>query len=643
MCGFAGFIDLQSGADEAVLQRIAAAMAETLRHRGPDDAGVYADVRAGLGIGFQRLAIIDLSREGHQPMASPSGRYVIVFNGEIYNFRELRDDLEQVGDTAWRGTSDTEVLLAAIEQYGFREALEKCDGMFALALWDREEQTLSFARDRLGEKPLYYGLHDNVFVFGSELKALAVHPGWRAEVSPTSVATFLRFSYVPGPTTIYRGTYKLPPGHMLTVRADALKLGRLPAPRAFWDARAVFEENQKNRFRGTDVEATDRLEALLTNSIRRRLIADVPLGVFLSGGVDSATIAALAQKSSSGKIHTFTVGFDDPAYDESIYARAVAERLGTEHTEFTVGEVAAMHCVERVPAIYDEPFGDVSQLPTLLLSELTRQHVTTVLSGDGGDELFAGYPRYEAAAAQWRRRNMFKHIAAKSLRGLVPVDLMNRIRGKSPRPARIGDKLYRMIADGAADTVEQLYAGYMSRWRVAEPPVPVRQVGYFDRKKNWPKTGSALSRMMFADAVTYLPDDLLVKTDRASMAVSLETRTPMLNHDLVAFAWSLPDDIKLRDGTTKWLLRQVLYRHVPAELIERPKQGFEPPISNWLRGPLRDWAETLLSPASLAAGGFIDPVPVRAAWDEHLQGYRNWHFELWNVLMFEAWRAEWRV
>ena len=640
MCGIAGLLELTRRRDAAELARLAATMAARLVHRGPDDAGAWSDGEGGIGLGFQRLAILDLGPEGHQPMASADGRWVIVLNGEIYNFRELRMELEAHGTEGWRGGSDTEVALAAISRWGVTKALEHFDGMFAFALWDAAERVLYLARDRMGEKPLYYGRVGGAMLFASELKALTAHPDWQGQIDREAVAAYMRYGFVPAPLSIYAGIAKLPPGHLLRVDAARFDSGTLPKPVPYWDAQALASRGFAAPFAGTGREALDRLDTLLSRSVRRRMIADVPLGAFLSGGVDSSLIAALMQAESDRPVQTYTVGFDDPRFDESEDAAAVAAHLGTDHTAMTVSADAPLALVERMPDVYDEPFGDASQLPTLLLCEMTRRHVTTALSGDGGDELFGGYPRYASAARQWMRHTpVMRGIAAMGT-GLLPFGQFNRLQRKG-RPLRLGDKLHRHLADVATPSAEALYERYISRWPVAHPPVPLGSAAYFDRFERWPEGGALFKRFMHADAMLYLPDDLLVKIDRASMAVGLETRAPLLSHEVVEFAWSLPLSLLIRSGRGKALLRALLYRYVPRDIVDRPKQGFEPPLGEWLRGPLRDWAEPLLAPQALAP--WLDPRPVRSAWAEHLAGHRDRRFDLWTVLMFQAWRQRWQA
>ena len=652
MCGFAGFLDPERREPASDYGKIAAAMAATLVHRGPVSSGIWLDPEAGIAFGHQRLAIIDLSPEGHQPMVSACGRYVLSYNGEIYNHGWIRGELEAEhgpGACAWRGTSDTEVMLEAIRRWGVDRALEAFNGMFAFALWDRHERTLTLARDRLGEKPLYFGWNGSRFLFASELKAMRAHPAWRGEIDRGALDLFLRLSYVPAPGSIYRGIFKLLPGHKATVQADRTAPGAIPEQHPFWSAKARARAASCQPFDGSPQEAAQRLEALLRDAVGMRMEADVPLGAFLSGGIDSSTVVAMMQIQSSRPVRTFTIGFREPRYDEAPFAKKVAAHLGTHHTELYVSEADAMAAVPRLPTVYDEPFADVSQIPTLLLAELTRRYVTVSLSGDGGDELFCGYDRYTAAARQWR----ITRRLPSGLRGLLrkcarmmPAAQINSMFGsfghmlsRHRHRSRPGDKLLRALDLRGAATREELFRQHVSRWRPVELLVPgaTPYPTGFDDASRLPVLDDDLLQFMLLDAITYLPDDILVKMDRATMAHSLEARAPILDHRVVEFAWSLPSGFKQREGKGKWLLRQVLYKYVPADLVDRPKAGFEPPVASWLRGGLREWAEEMLSESRLHQQELINPAPVRRLWSEHVKEQRNWQFALWHVLMFQAW------
>jgi asparagine synthase (glutamine-hydrolysing) len=648
MCGFAGFIDPGRKAGSAV--EVAGAMADVLAHRGPDSRGVWTDGDAGVALGHRRLSIIDLSPEGHQPMVSACGRYAIAYNGEIYNFRELRRELDRLGAVpCWRGHSDTEVLLAAIAQWGVRPALRRVNGMFAFALWDRARRMLYLARDRIGEKPLYYGWVNGAFLFGSELKALRRHPRWEGQINREALALLLRFNCIPAPHSIYRGVSKLAPGMVLEVPGEGYAEPSRAKTTPYWTAEAAVKESLAEPFRGAEVAAIEALEERLREAVALRMQADVPLGAFLSGGVDSATVVALMQAQSDRPVQTFTIGFDVPAYDEAEHARTVAHHLGTDHTELYVSSAEARDVIPQLADVYDEPFSDSSQIPSVLIARLARRSVKVALSGDGGDELFAGYNRHFIGRSLWRRggwtptlvrRSLARGIGALSpsqwdtlLRGLTPF-LPRRLRQEHP-----GDKLQKLAAVLAAPSPQAMYAGLVSHWSgpadvvsgASEPPTPATACDAD------PAFEDATLRMMYLDLITYLPNDILTKMDRASMAVGLETRMPLLDPELVQFAWSIPLEMKIRDGQGKWLLRQVLYRHVPSELIERPKKGFAVPIDSWLRGPLRDWAEHLLSERRLRDEGFFDPAPIREKWREHVSMRRNWQHHLWDVLMFQAW------
>lgn len=653
MCGITGFLGFPAAAVPGdVLESMAAAIA----HRGPDDHGYWLDAEQEVALGHRRLSIVDLSPNGHQPMSSADGRFVLAFNGEIYDFMDVRAELEAAGSApAWRGHSDTEVLLAAISAWGVERTLRRVSGMFALALWDRAERRLVLARDRIGEKPVFYGWSGNAFVFASELKALRQWPAWRPEIDRGAIALLMRHNYVPAPYSIYRRIFKLLPGSFMAVTLDDARRGPGPDPReplplhCYWSFRDTVRSATAERFRGGEWEAADQLEQLLRTSIGRQMIADVPLGAFLSGGVDSSTVVALMQTQSTAPIRTFTIGFHEDAYDEAVHARAVARHLGTDHTELYVTPAEAMSVIPDLPTLYDEPFADSSQIPTYLVSRMARSHVTVSLSGDAGDELFGGYDRYFLGRRVWNRIGWIprsvRRTGARLLTALPPERwerLFTRIGPFLPPAARQrnpGDKLYKLAEILGAARPEEFYRGLVSHWRHPsalvvdgrEPATMLTLPG------EWPKLDDFTERMMYLDSLSYLPDDILVKVDRAAMGVSLETRVPLLDQAIIEFAWRLPLAMKVRNGTGKWLLRQVLYRHVPAKLIERPKMGFGVPIDSWLRGPMRDWAESLLDEHRLRSEGWFDPAPIRAAWADHLSGRRNLQYLLWDVLMFQAW------
>lgn len=629
MCGLAGLFDPDHKFAAAGLSQVARDMADRLAHRGPDDTGVWHDAAAGIALGFRRLAIIDLSPAGHQPMASASGRYVIAFNGEIYNFTELRQMLERDGARQWRGHSDTEVLLALIERDGIEKALAAVDGMFAVALWDAAQRRLVLARDRFGEKPLYYGWQGGVFAFASELKSFAVLPGWPPQVDPVGCAAYLRHGWIPGAQSIFAGISRLGPGQLAVLEAGS----RMPVVKTYWSA-TESAAAVAGSFRGDEAEAVAELERLLRVSVDRRMISDVPLGAFLSGGIDSSTVVAL-MRAGGRQVRTFTISFPGWANDEAPHAAEVARHLGTQHTEVPMTERDCLDLVPQLATIYDEPFADASQIPTALLCRATRPHVTVALSGDGGDELFCGYSRYLGVERAWNRLASkpawLRSLAGAAAAGLAGSDwpMLRRLRRKAePYAAAAPEMLYRDAlswwTDGDGLVAAQPAAAAV--WQNAA--APLQQV-------------SALAqRFMAMDAQLYLPDDLETKIDRASMAVSLEARAPLLQADLASFAWSLPMDMKVRGGRGKHLLRQVLYRHVPPALIDRPKQGFDPPLRDWLRGPLRGWADDLIGSEQLSCGGLFDPRPVRARWQEHRSGRRNWAFQLWTVLMLQSWYAQ---
>lgn len=646
MCGFAGFLSASS-IDREESFDLARSMADALIHRGPDDRGEWIDSEAGIAFGFRRLSILDLSQAGHQPMVSASGRYVIIYNGEVYNFERLRRQLEAEGRAPrFRGHSDTEVMLAAIEAWGVEQAVQRFNGMFAFALWDRRERLLHLVRDRAGVKPLYYGRAGNAFLFGSELKALRRHPAFQDRVDRKALTLYMRFMCVPAPLTIYQNVGKLEPGSILTVTSAKLDS---PLIRSYWPAGAIAERAAAQRFRGTEEEAADELDSILRDSIRLRMIADVPIGVFLSGGVDSSTVTAIMQNESSIPVKSFSIGFREEVFNEAVFARRVAAHLGTDHTELYVTAQDALNVIPRLPHIYDEPFADSSQIPTYLLSALTRQKVTVSLSGDGGDELFGGYGRYTLGPPAWQRlkylpRGMRNPLLS-SLTRISPESwdkIFSLLRPVLPAVFRregMGVRMHKLPELMKTRSSDGLYLGMMSQWWNPEAVV----LGGSDEPELFSgrnRLRNYTERLMFLDFINYLPDDLLVKVDRASMAVSLESREPLLDHRLVEFAWSLPLSMKLSRDQTKRLLRKVLYRYVPAELIERPKMGFGVPLGEWLRGPLRDWAESLLSQERLQHDGFFHPGIVRRKWMAQLTGKENWENQLWSVLMFQAWLDE---
>lgn len=647
MCGITGFLDLRGLTPVEDFPVSLDGMCQAIQHRGPDDHGAWLDAEAGIALGFRRLAILDLTPTGHQPMFSADGRYVMVFNGEVYNFAQLRADLSGRGHH-FRGQSDTEVMLAAVCEWGLVEAVRRFNGMFAFALWDRQSRQLHLVRDRLGIKPLYYGWVGSLLLFGSELKALRAHPGFRAEIDRDALALFLRRNYIPAPYSIYRGVHKLLPGCILTI--DIQDPGRTTPPRPYWSARQVVEQGLAQPFEGGDAEAVAGLDALLRRSIGLRMIADVPLGAFLSGGVDSSAIVALMQAQSDRPVKTFTIGFDESGFDEAPHARAVAQRLGTEHTELYISPDQARAVIPLLPALYDEPFADVSQIPTFLVSQLARRHVTVSLSGDGGDEIFGGYNRHIWASRIWKRAAGFpaglRRAAASVLLSIPPAAWTGGVRAAGwllPSARHLpnaADKVQKLAGIISAANPAEVYLGLISQWKEPaevvmdghEPPTLVTDM------EGQLTAGSFTDRMMYYDLVTYLPDDILVKVDRASMGVSLEARAPYLDdHELLEFAWKLPAHMKFRDGHGKWILRQVLSKYLPNELFQRPKMGFGVPIDTWLRGPLQNWAGELLDEKRLAKEGFFHPRPIQQKWAQHLNGSHNYQYELWGILMFQAW------
>jgi asparagine synthase (glutamine-hydrolysing) len=616
---------------------------DALRRRGPDACGVWSDREVGVALGHRRLAVLDLSPAGSQPMASTCGRYHVVFNGEIYNHLELRAALRS---RSWRGHSDTETLLACFVEWGFERTLKAAIGMFAVAAFDAVNRRLCLARDRLGEKPLYYGYAGDTFVFASQLQALRVAPSFDATIDRGALALYMQRSYVPAPYTIHVSTRKLPAGSWLEVTPGQVRDRALPTPLPYWSALETALAGDREPLDISDSEAVSKLGLVIGDAVRGQMLSDVPLGAFLSGGIDSSTVVALMQAQSSRPVRTFSIGFREAAYDESRQARLVAEHLGTDHTELTVHADDALALIPRLPEFYDEPFGDSSQLPTCLVAQLARRHVTVALSGDGGDELFSGYNRHFLAARVWPRLSSvprpFRDALARAIRIFPPATwdrFAAAIRRVTPFRYHVriaGEKLHKSADVLACADGEELYRRLLSQWWQA--PVVLRASSTNGAVGDqWPPMSSLTHQMMLRDALSYLPDDILVKVDRAAMAVSLETRVPMLDHRVFEFAWRLPLRMKVRDGLGKWVLRQLLYRYVPRHLVERPKMGFAVPLDAWLRGRLRDWAEHLLGENRLRSQGYLDADVIRRRWHEHLSGRHNWQYSLWNVLMFEAW------
>jgi asparagine synthase (glutamine-hydrolysing) len=653
MCGIAGFWDRrQAGGRD--LEAPIKAMTDAIAHRGPDDSGSFVDESCGLALGTRRLAIIDLSPLGHQPMASDDGRYVITYNGEIYNFLDLRRGLSDLGER-FRGNSDTEVLVAGVKRWGLRRTLERCNGMYALAVWDRSERILQLGRDRFGEKPLYYGWSGGVLMFGSELKALRAHEAFDSEIDRDTLALYFRHNCVPSPYTIYKGLAQLRPGSIVTFTSEH-KSGDMPVPEPYWTLSDAVDSGADARSRteapDTVEGALDELDAVLGRAVRMRMHADVPLGAFLSGGIDSSIVVALMQAHHDSKVRTFTIAFDDAAYNESHDARRVADHLGTDHLELVVTDKDALETIPKLPKLYDEPFADSSQIPTTLLAAMTRAHVTVALSGDGGDELFGGYNRYTWAQSFWKRLEPvprpLRRLAAGAL-GAVPPGWWDtalgpdarylpksmRVRTPSTKIQKVTQVLpaadlyetYRLLASHSDDPGSMVLGS-------KEPNTILSQ------RDRWPTHMSGAEFMLYLDTMTYLPDDILTKVDRASMGASLENRVPFLDPQVAELAWRMPFDLKVRDGTGKWLLRQLLYRYVPQSIVDRPKMGFGIPLGAWLRDPLRDWAEDLLSPTRLRSEGYLAAEPIARMWDEHQSGRCDREYELWDVLMFQAWMAD---
>ncbi len=639
MCGITGFWDCSKSRSNAELTSVVTRMTDIIRHRGPDDSGTWADEGSGIALGFRRLAIVDLSPTGHQPMFSTDERYVMIFNGEVYNYAELKKELDTAG-YKFRGTSDSEVMLAGILEWGLEEAVKRFNGMFAIALWDRRDKKLHLIRDRVGVKPLYYGWYGRTLLFGSELKTLTAHQGFKPQVDRQSLTLYLRYGYVPAPYCIYQGVKKLEPGTILTFfESESPAEGNRTT---YWSAREAVEKGRRDPFRGDDREAVCELDRLLRESVRERMVADVPLGAFLSGGIDSSTIVALMQAQSARPIKTFTIGFQEAGYNEAVYAKEVAVHLRTDHTELYVSPRDALDVIPQLAFMFDEPFGDSSQIPTHLVSKLARQSVTVSLSGDGGDELFGGYSRYMNSLNVWELVGRIP-LSARQAAGAV-FDHVSRLPwNKITSHGRLATRFYHLAEISKMRSADELYWRFSSNWpQPGQVVIDGREPSAFHMApENAQLLPEFAERMMYLDFNTYLPDDILVKLDRASMATSLEGRVPLLDdHRIVEFAWRLPLHTKIRAGKGKWILRQVLYQYLPQRMVERPKMGFGVPIDSWLRGPLRDWAENLLDENRLRSEGYFNPQPIRQRWVEHLQKQKDWHYSLWYVLMFQDWLSQ---
>ena len=638
MCGIAGVYKFGGTIDPHQFESQINCMTDAIAHRGPNSRGVWLDLERGISLGHRRLAIRDLSENGHQPMISSCGRFVIVYNGEIYSHKEMTIDLAKCGRTL-RGGSDTEVILEACAEWGVNSAVKRLIGMFAFALYDRETQELSLVRDRLGIKPLYWGLINNLFLFGSELKALRTVGGWSPKLDRNSLASFMRHNYIPAPHTIYQNIYKLEPGSILKILPY-----QEPRINKYWSMQDIMRKALMSPLDGSEESILNELDRLLSDSVSRRMVADVPLGSLLSGGIDSSLVTALMVENSERQISTFSIGFGESGYDEAPYAREIAKHLGTNHTELYVNSRHALDLVGKMPYMYDEPFADSSQIPTAIVCELTKQHVTVVLSGDGGDEFFAGYNRYAVGLQMWQKAKMAPHFSRKLLARFLlaqPTDRLEYLGALLPAsitPRHLGIKLHKFAQAILQDSPDEMYLRMLSHWQ--EPNNLVIGASEY-RGVLWDRNlrneiPNFLDRMQFLDSITYLPDDILTKVDRASMMYALEARVPLLDHRVVEMSWRLPRNMKVRNGESKWALRQLLYKRIPRELIDRPKMGFGIPLGDWIRGPLRGWGEELINESRLEEQGLFNAGLVREKWNAHLAG-ENWGYPLWNVLMVQAW------
>jgi len=646
MCGIIGFYSKSSSTfNNAILK-----MTSAISHRGPDSSSIWQDQSSGIVFGHQRLSILDLSTAGNQPMESNSGRFIITYNGEIYNHLQIRQELKRINlNTKWKSNTDTETLLEALEFWGIEKALKKSVGMFAFSLWDKKNRTLYLARDRMGEKPLYFGWQgkgvNKVFIFGSELKALKAHPEFSREINRDAITLQLRHNYIPDPYSIYKDIHKLLPGHYLKLTENDLTTNKLPTPKIYWSLikSAIYGKNNELNLNQENIQ--NDLEKRLKFSVKQKMISDVPLGAFLSGGIDSSTIVALMQSQSNYPIKTFTIGFNEYDYNEANYAKKIAKHLGTDHTELFFSPKKALEVIPKLPTIYDEPFSDNSQIPSFILSQLTKQHVKVALSGDGGDELFCGYNRY-ISTSNWSKKfhsipiSLRKSIA--NAAKVISPDNWNKLFKLLPalnQKINFGHKIHKGANALEADTLLDLYYVLSSHWQNPSEVVlnSEEPITYSSNLKTELSMFNNYQKMMILDLINYLPNNILVKVDRASMASSLETRVPFLDHELIEYVWKIPHGLKLKNGKGKWILRQVLNKYVPKNLTERPKMGFGIPLANWLRGPLKDWAENLLDEKRLTQESFFNPKLIREKWNEHLSNKKNWQYDLWNILMFQAW------
>lgn len=632
MCGITGFWDLRQRASVEQMSYITTKMSDTIQHRGPDDHGLWVNQQSGIGLGHRRLSILDLSEEGHQPMQSESRRYVIVFNGEIYNHKEIRVQLEQQRlAPRWRGHSDTEIMLAAFEAWGIEQALKKFVGMFAIALWDTKMQILHLIRDRIGEKPLYYGWADKHLLFGSELKSLKAHYAWNQEIDKNSVDMMMRFNSIPTPYTIYKDVFKLEPGNIFTIKADGTT-----NLTSYWSLADIIANPTRKRDYKNTADAINDLESVLSAAVKLQMVADVPVGAFLSGGIDSSAVVALMQLHSTSPVRTFTIGFESKHYNEAAYAKQIANHLRTDHTELYLTPSDMRAVIPNLAKFYDEPFADSSQVPTYIVSRLTKTKVKVSLSGDGGDEVFGGYNRYTMVPAIWKKVSFLplnvRRKIARSIHAISP-NVWNKMFFTRKNA---GDKLHKLANILDSSSQHEIYQRLISHWYGRDQLVPGAEE-LINTKKEELSEINFIEAMMYMDTLRYLPDDILVKVDRAAMAVSLETRMPFLDHRVVEFGWSLPLNMKIKNGNKKWLLQQMLQKYVPKSMIERPKMGFGVPIDQWLRGPLKEWASDLLSEGSLSKHGLLSTSRISEKWKEHLSGTRNWQHHLWDVLMFQSW------